>query len=220
MTTLGKLIFAVVVIVLAVLAFVYFTVLSGQKPTAPSEPAQQTATTTPIATIPALDKTYLDSKLSFSIMYPATAASSTKDFTSYLPLTQSPLNSFVLPSSMFAGTNLLEAGVYVGASASSEAITGCTSSSPLSGETAGGTETINGTDFYVYNASDAGAGNFYESKIYRRLENGWCVEVVELLHSGNINNYTSGTVTEFDRSYFESVLDAIVHSYRSIPTGV
>lgn len=165
------------------------------------------------------DTTYVNSKLHFSIMHPVTAVDSGVDFTGYLPLTQTPLASFVLPNSMYTGTNLAEAGVYVGATTTPDAITACSAGGALPGETAVGTETINGADFYVFTASDAGAGNFYDSKIYRRLENGWCVEAVELLHSGNIGNYPEGTVTEFDKSYFQSILDRIVHTYESIPTG-
>ncbi len=216
MTTFGKLVSAIVVLVLIIIGgLVYWQSKNAS-------PVSQTATTTQSSTIISgvPDETYVDSKLSFSITHPETATASPVEYAGYLPLTQTPLVSFAFPRSMFAGTNLGEAGVYVGASSSPAAITGCTSSAPLSGEIPQGTATINGADFYVYSVSDAGAGNFYESKIYRRLENGWCVEVVELLHSNNIDNYPPGVVTAFDRAHYQNILEAIVHTYRSIPTGV
>lgn len=213
MTTLGKLLLAIIVIVLGLLAWVFFGARHAVAPT-----PQNNATTTQSSILAGVaDQTWVDSKLSFSIAHPSDFASSSTDFAGYLPLTQTPLVSFVVPQSMYKGTNLEEAGVYVGATSSPQALTSCTS--PMQGETLSH-ETINGADFVVATSTEAGAGNLYESKIYRRIENGWCVEIVEMLHSGNIGNYTPGAVKEFDKAYFDGILDAIVHTYRSIPTGV
>jgi hypothetical protein len=211
MTTLGKLLLAIIVLILAALAWLFLGMHHAQ---APSQPV---ATSTPSGILTGVtDVTYVNSNLSFSITHPSSLASSSIDFSGYLPLTQAPLVSFVVPQSMYAGTNLEEAGVYVGASSSPQVLTACTSAMP--GETLRN-ETINGADFVVATSSGAGAGNLYESKIYRRIENGWCVEVVELLHSGNIGNYTPGAVKEFDHAFFANLLDTVVHTYRSIPTG-
>ena len=223
MKILEKLIVAAELVVLAVWAWNYVSSRYSLVPIAqpvisptqqPSVPPAQTQTPHPAAST----KTYTNSKLSFSITYPADMASSSVNYTGYLPLTKNPLASFVLSSSTYEGTNLKEAGVYVGASYQPKAITSC--GLALQGETALGTQTINGAVFNVFSSNDAGAGNLYESKIYRRLENGWCVEVVELLHSANIGNYTPGTVMQFDKSHFQGLLDAVVRTYRSIPTGV
>lgn len=224
MTTFGKLlVIALLLIIVSLAALLWITPGKVHTPQQTTETTQTSTDATQVAstTQPAPitdDKTYTNKNLSFSVMYPSVAVPSPVDFTSFLTLTQSPLASFTLPRSMFEGTNLGDAGVYVGASAKPNAITSC--GSAATGETAAGTETINGADFSVFSASDAGAGNFYESKIYRRLENGWCVELVELLHSTNIANYAQGTVKAFDKPYFGGILDSIVHTYKSIPTGV
>lgn len=219
MTTIGKFGVVALIIIVALIGWFYWQHASSPLSATPTNGAATTTQpSTIISGVP--DETYVDSKLSFSITHPTTATTSPVDYSGYLPLTQTPLASFALPRSMFAGTNLDEAGVYIGASSSPEAITSCDSALPSSGETSLGTETINGADFAVFASSDAGAGNFYDSKIYRRIENGWCVEVIELLHSTNIANYTPGTVKEFDKTYYQTILDKIVHTYQSIPTGV
>lgn len=220
MTNFGRLVVLLVVLFAAVLLWLGYTALKSGVP-ASSEPATNTVATSTATILPGIqDLTYLDKKLSFSIQYPAIATTSAADFSGYLALTQTPLTSFVLPRSMYEGTNLVDAGVYVGASSSPEVIRSCASSSPATGETATTSVTINDADFWVFESAGAGAGNFYETKTYRRLENGWCVELVELLHSGNIANYPAGTVTEFDKAKFQNILEAIVHTYRSIPTGI
>lgn len=222
MTALGKIVVGIVAIIVLGLAWFGYRLISAPA----TAPQQQIATSTQAAATSSTilsgvpDATYVNSKLSFSITYPSSATSSAVDFAGYLPLTQTPLTSFVLPKSMYEGTNLGEAGVYVGATTTPAALEACTKSAPLQGETALGSTTINDADFWVYSSEGVGAGNIYDEKIYRRLENGWCVELVEMLHSGNIGNYTPGTVTAFDQAKFSGILESIVHTYRSIPTGL
>jgi hypothetical protein len=206
------------VIVLAIL-LIAFAIYDVVKPFSSGVATSTTPTVTPGIIAGVTSVQYQNSQLEFSIWYPETAASSQVNFDGFLPVTQTPVVSFVLPSSMFQGTNLGEAGVYIGATTTPAIVSACTQVLPDSGESATTTETINGSAFTVFTASDAGAGNFYESKIYRTVQNGACLEIVELLHSGNIGNYTPGTVVEFDHAKFSRILDAIVHTYESIPTG-
>ncbi len=156
---------------------------------------------------------YRDNEFGFSIMYPETATSSEVSFEGYLPLTQMPVVSFVLPRDMYTGTNLSEAGVYIGATSSPKVVASCGTSSPETGETAEGTTTISSTIFSVFKSAGAGAGNFYETKTYRTVHGGICLELVELLHSTNIGNYSKGTVVEFDHAKFSGILDAIVQTF-------
>lgn len=202
------------VIVLAVL-LVGFAIYDVVKPFSSGVATSTPPTTAPVLITGVTSLQYQNSQLGFSMWYPETAAASNVNFDGYLPLTQTPVVSFVLPSSMYKGTNLGEAGVYIGATTTLAIVSSCTQTMPNSGETAAGTELINGGTFAVFNASDAGAGNFYESKIYRTVQNNACLEIVELLHSGNIGNYPAGTVTEFDHAAFSGILDAIVHTYQS-----
>jgi len=208
-----------IIVLLLIGAFVWWN--SGANPTAPTMSTSTAVTTTTgdiIAGVP--NATYTNSRLSFTITYPSTATSSAFDFSGFLPRTQTPVVSFVLPSSMSQGTNLGEAGVYIGATTTPAAMRACESPVSNGGETSVGTTTINGQEFASFTSSDAGAGNFYDSKIFRTYQNGACFEIVELLHSGNIGNYPAGTVSEFDKSKFQGILDAIVRTYASVPTGI
>ena len=156
---------------------------------------------------------YRDTEYGFSIQYPEIATTSPVNFEGYLPLTQTPIVSFVLPESMYMGTNLAEAGVYIGATTSPKIIASCSVSSAETGETAEGQETINGATFLVFTSTGAGAGNFYETKAFRTLRGGFCFELVELLHSTNIGNYTPGTIAEFDGAKFQGYLGAMVQTF-------
>ena len=177
------------------------------------------ATTTTSTIIPGVaDETYTNSHLSFSIKYPATATSSAFDFSGYLQRTGTPVVSFVLPKEQ--GTNLSEAGVYIGATTTPSAMQSCENEVQQNGEVAVGTTTINGQDFATFTSSDAGAGNFYESTSLRTYQNGSCFEIVELIHSTNIGNYTPGTVVAFDHAKYQGFLEAIVATYYPIPTGI
>jgi hypothetical protein len=186
----------------------------------PSTQTGPTASSTPeiISGVP--NATYTNTNLSFSIQYPSTAVPSQDDVSGFLQLTQTPITSFVLPANMSAGTNLAEAGVYIGATTTPAIVSICTIAQQNLGEVAAGSATINGATFSVFTSTDAGAGNLYEGKIYRALQNGACLEIVELLHSGNIDNYTPGTVEAFDHAKFSGILEAIVQTYQSIPTGI
>ncbi len=202
-----KWIFASFVVIILIGAGLYFSATSNNPGTA------QTATTPEI--IPGVEnKTYTstDPNLAFTIEYPATASSSEVDYTGYLPLTQHSIASFTLPRSMFEGTNLGEAGVYIGANSSASVVKNCTLAQTNSGEKAQGIATINGTTFNVFASTGVGAGNIYDETIYRTVARDACIEIVELLHSGNIGNYPPGSVTQFDRAKFKGYLDGMLNT--------
>ena len=204
----------VLIIIVLVLAGGYVWWHGTQSPMTGTTPVT-TATSTQI--VAGVDNaTYTNSALGFTIQYPSTAAASETDFNGYVQTTQTPVTSFVLPASMSAGTNLGTAGVYVGATSSASIVASCTSASTSTGETAQGTQTIGTQQFAVFSSSDAGAGNFYETKSYRTVANGSCLEINETLHSGNIDNYPVGAVTEFNHDEFSGILEAIVHTYQAI----
>lgn len=195
---------------------------AGQQPAGapPTNTATTTTATTSVDIIPGVpNQTYANTQLGFSLEYPAIASSSQVQFDGYLPLTQTSVVSFMLPRSMFEGTNLAEAGVYIGATTTPGVVRSCTRTSRDRGETATSTATIDGQTFAVFTSRGAGAGNYYDEKVYRTIQNGACLEIAELLHSGNIGNYTPGSVREFDRARFLGILEGIVHTYQLIPTG-
>jgi hypothetical protein len=213
-----KWLFGIIIVIILVIAgwFVWSNV-SNSGAMQPSTTPTSTVVADIIPNIP--NQTYTDSQLSFSIDYPSTAIATSSFSTDYLPVTQAPLVAFELPQSMFQGTNLVEAGVYVGASSSPIAIDNCAIPSEENNETQASSTTLNGQDFNVFTSSGVGAGNLYQETIYRAIQNGWCLEIAELLHSGNIGNYPAGTVTQFDQEEFSGILNGIVQSYQSIPTG-
>lgn len=75
--------------------------------------------------------------------------------------------------------------------------------------------TINGIDFYMSQGTGAGAGNYYESRVYRTLSSGhMCVELNETLHTSNIYNYPPNTVTEVDKNAVWARLDQILDTFK------
>jgi hypothetical protein len=156
---------------------------------------------------------YEDTQLGFSLYRPESSAVHTQGFEAYLPLTQTAVVAIVLPAALFAGTNLGEAGVFIGASSSPAVTSKWNLPSVEYGEVPAGTATLGGISFAVFTSTDAAAGNIYEERIYRALHGDVCFEIVELLHSTNIGNYDPGTVVEFDKARFQGYLEAIVQTF-------
>lgn len=69
-----------------------------------------------------------------------------------------------------------------------------------------------GITYRVDETADAGAGNFYRSKVYRTLDRGTCFEVVTTLHTTNVANYADRTVKEFDPKEAESIFNQIMNT--------
>ncbi|TSC91324.1 MAG: hypothetical protein CEN90_453 [Parcubacteria group bacterium Licking1014_17] len=73
---------------------------------------------------------------------------------------------------------------------------------------------VNGIEFYKDKRSDAGAGNFYDSTIYRTFRDGTCYEVSLTIHTTNIGNYTPGTVKEIDPKEPMKVLEQMFLTFK------
>jgi hypothetical protein len=181
---------------------------------------QSTTTTTVPEIIPGVASVrYDNSQLGFSLFRPETSTVETQGFEAYLPLTQTPVAAMALPKDLFKGTNLMEAGVYIGASSSPAMATKWNLPSADSTEVPAGALVISGVSFAAFTSTEAAAGNVYEEKVYRVLRDDTCFEIVELLHSGNIDNYPAGVV-EFDKGTFQGYLAAIVRTFSfGGPTG-
>jgi hypothetical protein len=157
---------------------------------------------------------YSDPHFGFTIYYPSTTVLQTTGFEGFLPISKTPLIGFSLSHALFDGTNLSEAGVFVGATTSPTIVSVCTNPVANGIETeATSSAIIGGTSFAEFNSTGAGAGNIYQEKVFRTVKNNTCFEVVELLHSGQIANYPPGTVTAFDESKFSGILDAMVNTF-------
>jgi hypothetical protein len=189
-----------------------------EAPTTAAAPTTTDAPTTTIALpeiIPGVATVlYENERFGFSLYQPEDATIQTAGFEAYLPLTQTPAAAVVLPEALFAGTNLSEAGVYVGASSVPGAVSGWNQPAPGSAETAFGITDINGVSWAAFTSSEGAAGNVYEQRVYRTVRDGICFEIVQLLHSLQVGNYPEGSVVEFDREKFEGYLDAIARSFR------
>lgn len=145
----------------------------------------------------------------FSIGYPGGSQISTSGYEGYLPVTQSLSVGILLDTSLFQGTNLGEAGLFIGTSSQTDK---CLAAQTDLGEIDMGIAVINGQQFRVFQSTGVGAGNIYEFKIYRTLRNGNCYEIVEILHSGNIGNYPTDTVVQFDKVKFSGYLEKIANT--------
>lgn len=214
-----KNILLIVAIALVVLAgFLYY---DGRTASTAVSPSTQ-ATTTPSSPVPPSiipgtpSAMYQDATYGFAIAYPATASIQTPDtysFGGYLPLTQTPVVGLALPADLFKGTNLGEAGIYIGATSTPAIVASCAQPDAQVDETAASSTAINGVSFGVFTSTGVGAGNIYDETAYRTVSNGTCFEIVELLHSGNIGNYPTGKVVQFDRPTFKAYLDTMVNSF-------
>jgi hypothetical protein len=74
--------------------------------------------------------------------------------------------------------------------------------------------TINNYTFTRAEFKSVAAGNLYDQVSYRTAFDNKCFEVIFLIHSTDIGNYSPGTVVAFDRTAllkkFEAVLDTFL----------
>jgi hypothetical protein len=110
-------------------------------------------------------------------------------------------------------TNLLEAYFLYSEIYNSQEVETCTQPLPQL-ETINGQKTFNGIDFTQSEAVGVAAGNIYDQVIYRTVYNNVCYEMVFFMHSGNIGNYTPGTVEEFDRAALLGKFEGILSTFR------
>ncbi len=206
-------------VVATVIVIVSVSLLSacqeGQSPPGSATTTIPSTTTTAIPEIIPGEASvlYKDMQFGFQLARPTSSTVDTQGFEAYLPLTQAPVVAITLPKELFKGTNLGEAGVYIGASSSPAITSKWNLPSAESGEVAAGTVEVNGISFAVFASKEAAAGNIYEERVYRALHGDTCFEIVELLHSTNIGNYDPGTVVEFDKARFQGYLEAIVQTF-------
>lgn len=156
---------------------------------------------------------YKDGQFGFSFWYPLGSEIRKENLEGYLSLTQIGLVGIFLPQGLFARTNLGEAAVIVGFSTSTEAVSKCEQINEVNDEKDLGQVVIGSVPSHKFFAIGVGAGNIYESTIYRFEKNQTCYEIVELLHSGNIYNYDPGTVKEFDKAEFSGILEKMVQTF-------
>lgn len=168
-------------------------------------------------------KQFADSAGTFTFMYPSSIAVTgggmgyTQDWmvnatTSGLLLAKASLDASFQPH-----TNFVEATLRVGTSADPSAVSQCLTYNPSGGPGAQPVtrQTINGTAYTVMRASDAAAGNRYDTTSYRTIRNNQCYVIEYTIHYGNIQNYDPAMgVKEFNEAAVAKVMDGIVQSFR------
>jgi len=167
---------------------------------------------------------YENKEFGFQVWYPDGSQAKDGNFEGFLSVTGGgvPAVGIYLSPSLFTGTNLSEAAVAIGVSSDNIALQNCDRAADAE-EKSLGTSYSGKILFSVFEATGVGAGNIYESKIYRTIYNGSCYEIVEMLHSGNIGNYPEGTVKEFDKPRFSGILENIFKTFvftRNTASGV
>ncbi len=94
-------------------------------------------------------------------------------------------------------SNISESACYIGPDAK-----------PLSGKAV-----LNGVEFRTGNAVSVGAGQIYETRLYRAFYQDRCFELAATIHTGNVHNYEPA-VQEFDKAKADLVLDRILQSFK------
>jgi hypothetical protein len=178
---------------------------SGRKP---NQSNRQTSRPAPTSGT----QTYSNATYGFTFVYPASMQLVTPTYGNL----KDEVAQVQIPKSAYPGTNFDDAAISVSAQ-SAKSLNDCLALSPPEGSDGFKTKTtINGVDFYMTDSSGAGAGNFYDSKVYRTLKStgGTCIEISETIHTSNIDNYTPGSVTEVKQSDVQARLDPIVQSFK------
>jgi hypothetical protein len=119
---------------------------------------------------------------------------------------------FIRPEFYYPSTNLSEAYFIYSELFDPQSVDTCTQPLPRP-ETVQGQKMINGYNFTYSESVDVAAGNIFDQVIYRTVYNNICFEMVFYMHSGNIGNYTPGTVVEFDRASLVQKFEAVLSTF-------
>lgn len=209
----------VVVIIVIIWAFLYFFAY-------PPTPLPSVSTNTPTSTNSAVTTgpgaggattTLMGPGNSFSFDYPSqfTVSAGNSSTTQWMQNTTVPgtiLAQVTMPPSLQPNTNFQGATFTVGTSNKSSAVSNCLVQK--NGNASSSVVTINGTSFTRITYGDAGAGNFYDIVSYRTVHDNACYALEYVIHSTNIQNYPPGTITQFDQSSVQSMLESMVQSFR------
>ncbi|MGC9599088.1 MAG: hypothetical protein ABSE18_01760 [Minisyncoccia bacterium] len=124
--------------------------------------------------------------------------------------------TLMIPRAFEPQTNFADAKLTVGYSANGVAVAQCLMPGPASGpSSATSSAMINGVAFTVFHATDAGAGNYYETTSYRTVQAGKCWAVEYTIHSSQIANYPPQYgLQPFDKAKLTDLLDRIVGTFR------
>lgn len=123
---------------------------------------------------------------------------------------ETPLVGLVTPRDLYPNTNFSEGLITVSATLNST--DAACFVNPETKKTLTNRETINGVVWYKDVIGGVGAGNIYNSRLYRAMNDGACYELVETVHTGQIGNYPDGTQQIDEEDVFD-ILHAAVISF-------
>ena len=122
--------------------------------------------------------------------------------------------SVLVPKSYMPGTNFSEASLKVTKSNDADVLKTCMEKIP-DAKIIGSKILLDGVPFVGFGATDAGAGNFYETITYKGLAEGNCYTIAYTIHSTNIGNYSPDQgIKEFDKVKIQTELESIVSSIK------
>ncbi len=209
-------VFAVIIAVMAVMIVggIWFWFFSNKKPSQNNFQSQNNSS------VPAhigqifydLPEVYASGSNGFSIRYPVGySVDESYRYQEFGPGLDIGGVKFVIPATMATGVNLsnFDTGVSV-----EEILNTQECSANLFVDQANPAVSIidRGVSYSVAEMSGAGAGNFYEEKVWVILGINPCIAVRYFIHSTNIGNYTPGTIKEFDKQALIDQFDEIRRS--------
>ncbi len=157
-----------------------------------------------------LPKTYANGSEGFSIRYPnGYSVNESYIYQALGPGKDIGGIKFTVPAGMATGTNL--SGFDTGVSIEEiPDIQNCNASLFVSAENNQFSQiNDNGIDYSVASSIGAAAGNIYEEKVWAIPETNPCIAIRYFIHSTNIDNYTPGTIEEFNKTVLLEEFDKI-----------
>ena len=151
---------------------------------------------------------YGDTRLGFSIAYPADWRI---DRAHVYPISIDDTRiagvAFMIPPELALHTNL-STGSYLSIESSPSAPT-CKASAFLSTTDTERDENRGSLRWSIGTSGDAGAGNFYDETVYALKDSRPCLALRYFIHSTNVANYSPGTVKQFDKAGLVRLFDRI-----------
>jgi membrane-bound inhibitor of C-type lysozyme len=165
--------------------------------------------------------TFTDASKLFSFTYPGVGTLSStsgydvnwKNNTTTLGMLLAQVS---FPSSLQPKTNFGDSRFTVGTSSDVTAVKNCLTEN-TGGSSKGTLFTINGVQYTKLTASDAGAGNLYDTTSYRTLRNSQCYAIEYTIHSTQLGNYpVSAGIKAYDKVAATNMFESIVKSFKFI----